>query len=308
MAENLPMPFVQRFISWLRSGLNSGSELQKRQLESERNHATLFSFACSSCGARYSVKREKIGRRGIRIPCGRCGVVITARPDAPAASPSPAPLAKATPDPHFEQCIAWLKHLVSSTQATSLAPHWVFGPPCTIDFVREFERRYSVRLPSDYVRFVTEVGNGTVGGGPFAIFPLGSVSNRDSPGQLVPFQPSTPASLGLPFQHGMAIWAGGDFADDIRSYTEENGVPPQTFDADVLPGALPLADQGCGEWCYLAVSGDVVGTVWEWTGEWMYAVPTPWLRPVSFTEWIVGEVAKQRGLIGEFRSLTGVVP
>lgn len=48
--------------------------------------------------------------------------------------------------------------------------------------------------------------------------------------------------------------------------------------------------------------------VWEWANGWMSPVPTQWLRPVNFTEWLLEEVARHRGLIDEFRRLTGVAP
>jgi hypothetical protein len=275
-----------------------------------------FCFTCASCGAGYGIERRKLGARGIRIHCAQCRAGITVRADMPTATVPSMAVEQVSGKmtsvrPSFDQCLSWLRVLMSTptrpSTDTAKEP-WDFAPTCSLEAVREFEKKHGIDLPPDYVRFVTEVGNGTASGGPFAVFPLGMSEKDDGQGPLIPFRPSVPDALSRPFQHGLAIWAGGDFEDEIREYTEENGEPPPTFDAEIVPGALPIANEGCGEWCYLAVSGAEAGTVWEWANGGMGPVPTQWLRPVNFTEWILGEVARQRGLIGEFRQLTGVTP
>ncbi|MBI2374424.1 MAG: SMI1/KNR4 family protein [Deltaproteobacteria bacterium] len=130
----------------------------------------------------------------------------------------------------------------------------------------------------------------------------------DGYGPPIPYRPPVSDALSRTFQHGLATWSGGDFEDEIKDYVEDHGEPPPTLDAEVMPGALPIAYEGCGEWCYLSVSGPEAGMVWEWANGWMSPVPTQWLRPVNFTEWILGEVARHRGLIDEFRRLAGVAP
>jgi hypothetical protein len=174
--------------------------------------------------------------------------------------------------------------------------------------VIEFEQKHDVVLPLDYVRFVTEFGNGTVKGGSFTIFPLGMTLRDDGCEPLIPFEPTAAVALAQPFSHGLATWPGGDFEDEIKHYVEENGELPPTFNAEVMPGSIPVACEGCGEWCYLAITGPDAGKIWEWANGWMSPVPTPWLRQVTFPEWVVGEVARQRGLLAEFRQLTGVAP
>jgi hypothetical protein len=192
--------------------------------------------------------------------------------------------------------------------SSGMKEQWLFGAPCSLEAVRAFELEHRVSLPLDYVRFITEVGNGTTNGGSFALFPLGMTLKEDGYGPLRPFTPSVPDALRREFQCGLETWSGGDFEEEIAEYFEENGEHCPTFDAQVMPGALPIAYEGCGEWCYLAVTGAHAGTVWESANAWLSPVPTPWLRPVRFSEWVLGEVARQRGLIDQFRKLTGVVP
>jgi hypothetical protein len=194
------------------------------------------------------------------------------------------------------------------TSTDNVRDPWQFAPPCALAAVADFEKVHGAVLPHDYVRFITEYGNGTASGGPFVIFPLGMTVKDDGYGPLIPYAPPLNDALIRPFEHGLATWSGGDFEEEIKEHVEENGEPPPTFDAEVMPGSVPIAYEGCGEWCYLAVTGADAGLVWEWANGWMSPVPTPWLRPVSFPEWVLGEVARQRGLIEEFRQLTGVRP
>lgn len=210
--------------------------------------------------------------------------------------------------PSFDQCISWLRILMATPTRPSTNTRtepWTFAPPCSLLVVREFENQHRIELPRDYVRFITEVGNGTTSGGAFDVFPLGMTVQDDGYGPPIPYKPRVSDALSRTFQHGLATWSGGDFEEEIEEYIEEEGEPPPMFDAEIAPGALPIAYEGCGEWCYLAVSGSEAGTVWEWSGGWMSPVPTQWLRAVNFSEWILGEVARHRGLIDEFRRLTG---
>jgi hypothetical protein len=185
---------------------------------------------------------------------------------------------------------------------------WVFAPTCSLRAVAEFQAQHQIQLPQDYVRFITEVGNGATSDGTFAVFSVGMTVDADGYGPPIPFTPPVPDALSRTFAHGLGIWSGDDGEDEINDYLEDHGERPQMFDGEILPGALPIADQGCGEWCYLAVTGPLAGTVWELSNGWLLPAPTQWLRPVNFTQWIVGQVALPRGLVAEFRQLTDVVP
>jgi hypothetical protein len=105
-----------------------------------------------------------------------------------------------------------------------------FHPPLTTRQVETFEAVHGVSLPIPYRRFITELGNG--GAGPFyGIRPL----DFDAPELLRPF-PFTRAS-GLP---------EGD---------EKGWEKP-------IPGAITIAEYGCGIYFILVVRGKPAGQVW----------------------------------------------
>lgn len=50
------------------------------------------------------------------------------------------------------------------------------NPVTTIEKVEEFEEKYGIKLPKEYVNFLTKIGNG--GAGPdYGLFPLERVNN-----------------------------------------------------------------------------------------------------------------------------------
>jgi hypothetical protein len=105
-----------------------------------------------------------------------------------------------------------------------------FNPPLTPRQVEWFESAHEVSLPTPYRRFITELGNG--GAGPFyGVLPLGP----KAPELLQPF-PFTQASA-LP-------------DDDDRAWEEP------------IPGAVTIAEYGCGIYFLLVVRGGPTGQVW----------------------------------------------
>lgn len=170
----------------------------------------MFPFACDSCGALYSVERKRLGPSGFRIRCGQCGAAIAVTPDTPPPSSSsrtsatdgePLPAASR---PSFDQCISWLRILMETPPRPSIntmKEPWEFAPPCSPTAVAEFESTYGIKLPHDYVRFITEVGNGTAKGGAFSVFPLGMTVQDDGYGPRIPYRPSVSDALSRTFQH-----------------------------------------------------------------------------------------------------------
>lgn len=105
-----------------------------------------------------------------------------------------------------------------------------FNPPLSVDAVSAFEKRYSIKLPDPYRRYVTELGNG--GPGPeYGVMPLGI----DAPELLGPF----------PFDSAVA-------SNDAQAGLGD----------DWVPGAVQLADCGCMVSLLLVVQGAHVGQVW----------------------------------------------
>ncbi len=205
----------------------------------------------------------------------------------------------------FDEALTLLRALVTTPIGSSArTPPWRFAPPCALREISTFQAEQGCVLPDDYTRVVTEFANGTVAGGPFDLFSLGMTKREDGHGPQVSYRPATEGALRRLFEHGLAKGFATD--EDIAAYVADNGVPPPMFDDDVYPGAMPIACRGDGEWVYLAVTGQHAGTVWECSDGWMNPAPTPWLRPVSYAEWLAGEVAQQRGLVDEFRRLARI--
>ena len=97
-----------------------------------------------------------------------------------------------------------------------------------------FELANGVRLPEDYRRFLSEIGNG--GAGPFyGLEPLGTFG-RDL-ARAFPFVTAT----------------------DTLTNEELERLP----DRDEYPGALELCHHGCAIYSYLVVNGPTYGTIWD---------------------------------------------
>jgi len=108
------------------------------------------------------------------------------------------------------------------------------GPPLSEGELAAFEAANGVRLPDDYRRFLSAIGNG--GAGPFyGMEPLGN-SGRD---------------LSRPFP-----FVG---ATDALPDEERDRLP----DRDEYPGILEFCHQGCAIYSYLVVNGPTYGTIWD---------------------------------------------
>ena len=102
-----------------------------------------------------------------------------------------------------------------------------FNPPLATAQVEAFEQHHKVVLPEPYRQFITEIGNGGVG--PYyGIMPL----DPQAPQLQQPFPATQPFEL-----------------DDDK------------FNEDI-PGALVLAEYGCGIYIVLVVHGEAAGEVW----------------------------------------------
>jgi hypothetical protein len=110
------------------------------------------------------------------------------------------------------------------------------GPTLSERELAVFESANRVRLPDDYRRFLSMVGNG--GAGPFyGLEPLGTFG-RD---------------LSRPFPFPFATATDGLTDDD----------PERSGDRDEYPGILEFCHQGCAIYSYLVVNGPTYGTVWD---------------------------------------------
>ncbi|WP_439621995.1 SMI1/KNR4 family protein [Gemmata sp.] len=116
----------------------------------------------------------------------------------------------------------------------SRAHRYDLGPPLAERELAAFEAANGVRLPGDYRRFLSEVGNG--GAGPdYGLEPLGTF-DRD---------------LSRPFPFVVVT-------DNLTS--EEMCRWPYRAE---YPGILEFCHQGCAIYYYLVVNGPTYGTIWE---------------------------------------------
>jgi hypothetical protein len=123
-------------------------------------------------------------------------------------------------------------------------------PPLEGATVREFENKYSIRLPDDYRRFLILVGNGGQIGPTYGLLPLGHVPAHWS--STLDYSRQLPRTSSLESEW---VWE-----DDPGGLTEEQS-------EQVENGVLLLGEEGCGaRWC-LIVNGKAYGQVWLFTGE-----------------------------------------
>ena len=131
-----------------------------------------------------------------------------------------------------------------------------------------FEHGQKIVLPSDYRRFVTELGNG--GAGPFyGVFPLGFMDdnfdlrrwreNDDSVGTL-----SKPFS----FRTEWNDLSGYPEADLLKRDEKEYDRRLERFEgrywsSELMNGAFPICHEGCALRVWMVVTGDQAGRLWE---------------------------------------------
>jgi hypothetical protein len=149
-----------------------------------------------------------------------------------------------------------------------------FNPVLTEADVAHFEDCFRVRLPTEYRRFLTEVGNG--GAGPYyGLFPLGMMDEADGhvPWEKVGGLVGDPA---VPFPH-TDEW-NGEFDPDEEGVTDEAVAAAEAanWSPALVSGAIPICHRGCALRDWLVVSGPLAGEVWhdarvDWGG----------LRPVT---------------------------
>jgi hypothetical protein len=116
------------------------------------------------------------------------------------------------------------------------------NPKLSAAEVEAFEQRAGVRLPDDYRRFLTEIGNGGHGPGE-GLEPLGMCMGREWPVERL----RRPFPLEQPFYITEA-WLRDSEGTEVRS--------------TLLDGTLHLAHFGCGIRAVLVVRGTRFGEVW----------------------------------------------
>lgn len=184
------------------------------------------------------------------------------------------------------------------------AHHFRLNPRLPEADVLKFERRYNVRLPEDYRRFLTFIGNG--GAGPFyGIFPLGQMDgNSDG---LQPWDANNglvgALSEPFPFESEWNDLAGKPSDDlyerDIAEYDRQvEEFERKYWHCSNINGAIPICHEGCALRDWLVLTGNQAGRLWH-DGRSDYAGLRPLKladgSPATFSlwynEWLDGALA-----------------
>lgn len=152
--------------------------------------------------------------------------------------------------------------------------------------IRALEDRRSIQFPSDYVLFLTEMGNG--GAGPFyGVNPLGE-RDADTGDGTRSWWSGDPliGDLTRPFPH-TAAWNLSESAIARAREAEEDEPELDAYWCGV-DGAIPVAHEGCALRDWLVIAGPERGHVWHDAradfGGWR-----PWMAGgrtrLTFLEW-----------------------
>lgn len=152
--------------------------------------------------------------------------------------------------------------------------------PCaTLAEVEDFESKIGRKLPTDYRRFLLDIGNG--GAGPhYGLFPLGARGDYDSkPGNTV-----TPRLKPWEFLR-LSETFETSWRDNPCSYPGVDENELEDIAQYVPPGALPIAHCGCAEHDYLILTGENAGQVWYEGEEPYFLRSSASRRAMTFSEW-----------------------
>lgn len=155
--------------------------------------------------------------------------------------------------------------------------------PATEDEVAAYENRHGITFPEPYRTFLLKVSNGGTG-----LYSLGSDFFDDNgPGPEV-------GDPSRPFPHQSAWNEEDESLDMDRELTEEE--EEKAWEArqetylrpDLVDGTVPLADEGCGHYALLVVTGPERGNVWmdsRGSDEGISPVTDARGNHVTFAEW-----------------------
>jgi len=154
------------------------------------------------------------------------------------------------------------------------AHRYELNPPLPVSEIEAFESQYKVRLPEDYRRFITGIGNG--GAGPYyGVFRFGEQDDGHSfrsweGGYLV-------GDLSAEFPHQEAwnlpesFWERRPNPGPETSIEEEDRLM-EAWDKEldvyywyprIMNGAIPICHLGCALRHWLVINGPQRGSVWE---------------------------------------------
>jgi hypothetical protein len=134
--------------------------------------------------------------------------------------------------------------------------------PLRMDTIKQFEIKSRIKLPEEYVSFLTQIGNG--GAGPFyGLEPLENSLFQDldykKPGFLL--NPSTPfahtSSWNMKFQPTV------NEQEDEQEYEKQyEAFQEEYYDPKHLAGVIAICNFGCAVSLHLVVNGKEYGNIW----------------------------------------------
>ncbi|MER5962639.1 SMI1/KNR4 family protein [Streptomyces sp. NPDC002057] len=147
------------------------------------------------------------------------------------------------------------------------------APPLPASAVGGFEAEHGVRLPPDYRSFLTEVGDGPAGPA-HGLMPLAAPRTQVDEDWAVDDvwrEDRQPGRLATPFP--LAEPLGGALGAPVEELT---------------PGTLMLAEEGCGMYVRLIVTGPRAGEIWRLDPDWGGFVPTSPSFRTWYADWLRG--------------------
>jgi hypothetical protein len=165
---------------------------------------------------------------------------------------------------------------------------FVLHPPLPEPQLTAFESQYRVKLPTDYRRFLSEVGNG--GAGPhFGLFGLGERTDLRNPVHWEENDGEV-GVLSKPFPHA-GPWndlTGEPNEDDDHYDQKLKTFYERYFSPQYMNGAVPLAALGDALAHWLVITGPEAGHVWaDYRSDYRGIMPLSigQLERVTFLQW-----------------------
>lgn len=156
-----------------------------------------------------------------------------------------------------------LKGLDRSCSLFGSSKHrYQLNPTIPIEKVRQFELKHQITLPTDYVKFVTIIGNG--GAGPFyGVEPLENSLFDD----LDYKRPDSLLNPARPFLHtepwNLTFEPTVDEDENEKEYERQlEAFEELYFDREQMNGVIAICNYGCAVSLNLVVNGQEYGNIW----------------------------------------------
>ncbi len=134
--------------------------------------------------------------------------------------------------------------------------------PITIEYIKNFERNYQIKLPEELVAFYTNIGNG--GAGPFyglepiddtIYYDLEYKKNNDLLNPSKPF--SHKEAWNLKFESTVSYEE-----NEEEYYEEREAFEIRYYSPELMNGVLAICNYGCAVSLNIVVNGDEYGFIW----------------------------------------------